>query len=102
MGSPVSLAIADLFMSKLEENVWYRHVGDVFSIVEKKLVQQRLAHMNCQHSSITFTLEEEIDGKLPFMDVRIHQVDGPFKTNVDRKPTHWPLSGFLIQPPKMP
>ena len=98
MGSPASPAIANLFMSKLEEDalksfdgaptVWHRYVDDVFSIVKRRLVEKLLAHMNTRHPSITFTIEEEENGKLPFLDAHIHRVDGSLRMSVYRKPTH--------------
>ena len=98
MGSPASPAIANLFMSKLEEDalksfdgaptVWYRYVDDVFSIVKRRLVEKLLAHMNTQHPSITFTIEEEENGKLPFLDAHIQRIDGSLRMSVYRKPTH--------------
>ena len=98
MGSPASPAIANIFMSQLEEdalksfdgapNVWHRYVDDVFSIVKKSLVEKLLVHLNSQHESIIFTLEKEEDGKLPLMDLMLHRVDGSLKAGIYRKPTH--------------
>ena len=99
MGSPLSPAVANIFMTALEEKalatfpnaptIWFRFVDDIFSIVEKKEVKALLQHLNAQHPSIKFTFEHEEEGKLPFMDVSVHRCDeGSLKTSIYRKPTH--------------
>ena len=98
MGSPASPVVANLFMAKLEEKaltsfkerpkLWYRYVDDIISIVKAKVVEELLAHLNDQHPSISFTVEREENGQLPFMDAHIHRVAGSLKMGVYRKPTH--------------
>ena len=43
-------------------------------------------YLNQQHSNIKFTIEEEVDKKLPFLDVLLDN-NGPLKTSVYHKPT---------------
>ena len=43
--------------------------------------------LNELHSSLTFTVEEENDNKLPFLDVLVERCDSSFLTSVYRKPT---------------
>ena len=99
MGSPLSPAVANLFMAKLEEKAlstftnapktWFRFVDDVFSIIRKVDVEAFLAHLNQQHPSIRFTIEKEEDGTLPFLDTRVHRCEGgSLRTSIYRKPTH--------------
>ena len=99
MGSPVSPAVACIFMSKLEEralktfsqppSVWYRFVDDIFSIVKRKAREDLLNHLNSQNRSIHFTMEVEECEALPFMDVTVKRVaDKQLKTTVYRKQTH--------------
>ena len=81
MGSPVSPAVACIFMSKLEEralktfsqppSVWYRLVDDIFSIVKRKAREVLLDPLNSQNRSIHFTMEVEECEALPFMDVTV-------------------------------
>ena len=51
---------------------WGRYVDDERVITKKINVQALLDHINQQHESITFTIEEEgTDGTLPMLDVRM-------------------------------
>ena len=99
MGSPVSPVVANIFMAELETkaleglvcapSVWYKYVDDVLSVVKRSLVQLLLDHLNGQHESITFTIEMEENGVLPFMDVVLKQsVNGKIETSVYQKQSH--------------
>ena len=43
--------------------------------------------LNDLHSSLTFTMEEERDNELPFLDVLVEQRSFAFVTSIYRKPT---------------
>ena len=99
MGSPSSPIMANLFMGKLEQaaissfhtrpRIWFRYVDDIFAILKKHVVHEFLDHLNAQHASIQFTLEEENNKTLPFMDIRVERLgNGNLQTSVYRKPTH--------------
>ena len=99
MGSPVSPVIADLFMEDFEmkafnkysktPRLWERFVDDILAIVEKTRTKELLEYLNNQHDRIQFTMEEEQEGSLPFMDVRfIRESHGELGTEVYKKPTH--------------
>ena len=98
IGSRASPAIANIFMSKLEEDylqssdgapkVWFRYVDHVFLIFKKKFLEKLLAHLSNQHPSIIFTLEREEDGKLLFMDAHVHHIDRSLQLGIYRKPTN--------------
>ena len=57
----------------------------VFCIIKRSNVETALVYLNSQFPSITFTVEKEQDGTLPFMS---RLVDGSMMTSVYRKPTH--------------
>ena len=98
MGSPASPVIANIFMIKLEQKAlesfehppktWHRFVDDIFTIVKRSQVKNLLHHLNKQHPNISFTVEEEQDNKLPYMDITVHRVGNKLHTDVYRKPTH--------------
>ena len=81
MGCPVSPIVANIFMSQLEEkaindmpskpSLWLRFVNDVLAIVKRRALQVTLETLNEQHDDITFTMEVEENGHLPYLDARI-------------------------------
>lgn len=97
MGSKLSPLLADVFMSdfetdaqkhKLFPRVWKRYVDDVFDPIKERYLDQTLAMLNSQHSTINFTVEKEVDGKLPFLDLLISRNDDDMlKFGIYRKPT---------------
>ena len=83
MASPLSPVVANLFMEDFESkalasapfkpNTWKRFVDDTF--INQSHGPQKLygfhMHLKYQSLSIKFTMETEIDGFLPFLDVLI-------------------------------
>ncbi|XP_020295119.1 uncharacterized protein LOC109860447 [Pseudomyrmex gracilis] len=101
MGSPISPIIANIFMehfetqaikkAPLKPQTWYRYVDDTFVIWQhgETELYTFLDFLNKQHPNITFTLETEQHGKLPFLDVLItRKPDGSLGHQIYRKPTH--------------
>ena len=99
MGSPLSPIITEIYMTHLEENAlqtapfqplcWYRKVDDTFVIIDKTNdPKQLLDHLNSQHPRMKFTMEEEANNQLPFLDVLVQRQDNQLVTSVYRKPTH--------------
>ena len=69
--------------------VWKRFVDDVIVVVKKDGGQRLLQHLNSKHPCIKFTMEEEKDGALPFIDVRFtRDVQGKLMREVYQKPTN--------------
>ena len=95
MGSPLGPALANIFVGfyerKIPANEWprmyHRYVDDVFSLFESKArcagFHQRLNNL---HPALRFTIEEEDNGSLPFLDVRVTKKDSGFVTSLYRKP----------------
>ena len=81
MGSPLGPVLANIFMSKFEKKVlknyggnkplfYRRFVDDTYLIFhDRDDCELFLEYVNCQHSSIKFTLEVESNNSLPFLDV---------------------------------
>ena len=98
MGSPISPIVADIFMHFLEQDairmmqdrprLWLRYVDDILAIVKRKSLDQTLKHLKEQNTAITFTMEVEKDGTLPFLDGCITRMDTRLDLTVYRKPTH--------------
>ena len=83
MGSPLSPAVANFFMEDFEEKAlnsaplrpkfFFRYVDDTFIVWPhgRDTLDQFLGHMNSRHPNITFTMEIEKDGRLPFLGILI-------------------------------
>ena len=70
-------------------SLWKRFVDDILAIVKKSSASELLTYLNKPLVRIQFTMEEEQQGSLPFMDVRfIRELHGGLQTEVYQKPTH--------------
>ena len=100
MGSPLGPLFANAFMSwfesthmeklvKLGVKRWYRYVDDVFAILGNR--EQAAAVLKCLNSlypsNIEFTIEHEVDEKLPFLDTTVIRCAGKYTSSMYRKPT---------------
>ena len=100
MGSPLSPVMANMYMKHLEETalhtaplqptLWLRYVDDTFVVWPHghEELQHFHEHINQQRPNIQFTIEEEKDGKLAFLDVQVTRSPDGLITSVYRKPTH--------------
>lgn len=96
MGNPLSPLIAEIFMAHFEislksENllprVWLRYVDDVFAVIQKDDIQKTLDVLNNRFDSIKFTCESEINGELPFLDLKLQRIYNKINASVYHKPT---------------
>ncbi len=79
MGSPISGYIAEIVLQKLEAaafetqkpSFWVCYVGDTFAIIKSSRQADFKTHLNSIFTDIQFTMEEEKDGTLPFLDVLV-------------------------------
>lgn len=98
MGSHLSPFLANLFMSNLETEmrnernfprVWFRYVDDVWAIVKKQELRTLINMLNkTKYQSIKFTYEEEINGRLNFLDLTIIREGENLEFDIYRKPTN--------------
>ncbi|XP_026738703.1 uncharacterized protein LOC113501699 [Trichoplusia ni] len=99
MGSPLAPVVANIFMEWFEEKAlesanvkpryWWRYVDDIFAVVARDSLKDLTSHLNRVHAKIEVTIEEEKEGKLPFLDVLvIREPNGRVTHTVYRKPTH--------------
>lgn len=95
MGSLISTTVAEMqwleqtaIASPTNEPVlWRRYIDDVFVIMKKKDLQPLWDHLKKQNPNIQFTLENEAEGKHPFLDVIITRKGKMLQTSLYRKPT---------------
>ena len=88
MGSPVSVAVAEIVMQNIEESalstcrqtipLWLRYVDDTFTAVWHDVIDAFHHHLNEQNTDIQFNREFKENGELPFLDCLV---------NRDRKPS---------------
>ena len=99
MGSPLSAVAACLYMETLEKehfiriigrgNKWVRYVDDILVIVHKNVdLQNKLARLNRINDRIQFTIEEEENCEIPFLDTLIKRTGNTVKFRVYLKPTN--------------
>ncbi|BHF68719.1 hypothetical protein SprV_0301175800 [Sparganum proliferum] len=97
MGSPPSGLIAEAVLQRLEQQVfssyppkfWARYVDDTFVVIKRSEVKAFKALLNSIFPDIQFTMEEEVNNQLPFLDVQITRLtDGKIRTTVYRKATN--------------
>jgi hypothetical protein len=96
MGSPLSCLIAEAVSQRLENTAfstiqpkfWARYVDDTFVIVKRNYKEDLDKLLDSVFSDINFTVEEELQNKLPFLDVLVRrEEDGTLQTSVYRKAT---------------
>ena len=100
MGSPLGPTMANIFLSFYEmkwleqcpnefKPVFYRrYVDDIFILFESaENLSKFQTYLNTCHPNMSFSFEEETNGKLAFLDVEVSQQQGQFVTTVYRKPT---------------
>ena len=97
MGSKISPYLANVYMCGLEEElkshqlfprIWWRYVDDVFAVIKARFKRKILEWLNSQAPTIEFTIEEEKDGTLPFLDLKIHRKeDDSINFSIYRKST---------------
>ena len=109
MGSPLAPVLANLFMGH-HERIWLqqydgpeiyfyrRYVDDTFCLFNNETDALEFFHyINDKHPNITFTMETEVNHKLPFLDVLLDNSNPPsLVTSVFRKSTYTGLlTNFL-------
>ena len=97
MGSPLGLALADIFVgyyekklfSKIQKSpIYFRYVDDIFAISDHEVeADEFLNKLNRLHPSLKFTFEKEKYKCVLFLEVYVERADIGFETSVNRKPT---------------
>ena len=100
MGSPLRPTMANVFLSFYEvkwleqcpkgfKPVFYRrYVDDIFVLFESaEHLSKFCDYFNTRHPNMSFSFEEEKNGKLSFLDVEVSREKGKFVTTVYRKST---------------
>ena len=68
--------------------MYRRFVDDMFSVVDScERALQFLDCLNGLHKALKFTMESEVEGQLPFLEVLVMKDAGKFATTIYLKPT---------------
>ena len=102
MRSPLRLAIAGIFMVELERSLliipssymtsWKRYMDETIAYVKTDTIDHDLSTLNSFHENISFTYEQEINGKNSFLDILILRNGNSFETTV-----HYTV--YAVNPP---
>lgn len=81
MGSPASPIVADIVMEKLldtcmdnlttKPRILTKYVDDIFAIVPESAIKTILTTLNSFHDNIKFTIEEEKNQQIPYLDTLV-------------------------------
>ena len=103
LSSPLVPLMANTFMSSIKAKLkangtipdfYKRYADDTFTIVSDIAAAETLHQaLNNAHPSLSFTMEIEVEGKLPFLEMRIIREENTIHTEVYRKPTN---KGILL------
>ena len=98
MGGPTSSTTAKIYMQAYQRTaittalhppkVWERFVHDVYSILKRAHLENFFHHINNPHQNIKFTMDEESNGELAFLDTLLKRNNGEIYVLVYRKPTY--------------
>ena len=93
MGCPPAPHLANGWLSGFDKIIqgdsllYERYIDDIICIVKKTEIDNRLATIQGLHHCLSFTHELESNGKLPFLDMMINNVNGKLSSSWYRKPT---------------
>ena len=93
MGSPPAPHLANGWMSKFDGQIqgnaklFTRYMDDILRDIKRDEIDNKLAEINNLHPNLTFTIEKENDGKLPFLDMQLMNQAGVLSLTWYSKPT---------------
>ena len=98
MGGPAYSITAEIYMQADERTaitmalhtpkVWERFVDGVYSIFKRTHLGNFFHHIKNLHQNVKFTLEEESNGELVFLEILLKRNNGEISVLVYRKPIH--------------
>lgn len=100
MGSPLGPTLANIFLchyettwlnscpTNIKPKLYTRYVDDTFVLFDNATKSQEfLTYLNRKHSNIKFTIEQEANNSLPFLDINVQKINNSFQTSIYRKST---------------
>ena len=93
MGSPPAPYLANIWLSiydpVIQDNskMFDRYMDDILMTISKHKIEEQLERINLLHPKLTFTIEREKEGRLPFLDLCIVHSSNEIYTTWYTKPT---------------
>ena len=83
------IVVSDIsWENRKELRTEYRYVDDSFCVIKKDEIPTFHNTLNSMDPHISFTIEQENNGQIPFLDTLISRKNGTISINIYRKPTH--------------
>ena len=93
MGSPPAPHLANGWLSKYDPIIkadgcmYERYMDDILQNISKSRIEEKLGEINNLHPSLKFTIEREVNGSIPFLDMKIINESGRLSSTWYNKPT---------------
>ena len=71
----------------LDAKMFSRYMDDILRDIKKCMIEQKLAEINNLHPNLKFTCENEVNGDIPFLDMKITNNQGSLSSTWYNKPT---------------
>jgi len=93
MGSPPAPHLANGWMSKFDPKIqdsaklFTRYMDDILREIKRSEIDNKLEEINSLHPNLSFTIEKETDGTLPFLDMQLLHQGSQVSSTWYSKPT---------------
>ena len=93
MGSPPAPHLANGWLSQYDpiikgnSQLFTRYMDDVLQEMKRNEIADKLTQINNLHPNLTFTIEQERNGTIPFLDMQIRNTGGIISSTWYSKPT---------------
>ena len=93
MGSPPAPHITNGWLSQYDSRIkgdaklFSRYMDDIIRNIRKNTIETTLSEINNLHPSLQFTMEIEQNGELPFLDMKLININGQVSSTWYNKPT---------------
>ena len=94
MGSPPAPHLANGWLSQHDDRIkgdaklFSRYMDDILRSIRKDAIEDTLSEINNLHPKLRFTVETEQDGELPFLDMKLINLNGHLSSIWYNKPTY--------------
>ena len=93
MGSPPAPYLANGWLSQYDDiikgdaKLYARYMDDIIMSIKRAHITTKLSEINNLHPMLKFTIEYEVNGELPFLDMKLLNENGSLSSTWYRKAT---------------